>query len=382
MDRVRSLPPMRPWADESQRLPTRPRVLIGEEGNGLLRAGHKMIITGPSKAGKSWLAIELACAIATGRDWLGFPCKPGRVIYVNLELDAASRPYRIRAVWSALYGEDGTGADNLFSLDLRGERWPLAELCPALADRIAEIAGGAGEEPVGFISAIVIDPFYKTFDGDENAAGDVEDAMSELDGLAAATGAAVVFVHHHAKGLAGARKSIDRGSGSGVFARDPDAILDVSPLCTDESGLERIEANHPELRDPTPWRVSATLREFRDPGPIDVLWAFPIHVPATEADGLSGREIEGSNPRAEKDRERSSKEWRLKNEAISIALAKCGTERVTATPKTVYDHMSWDGLEAKQLDTFKGWLKDPRCKFESRETAPGRWVVTPREVSG
>ena len=87
MDRVRKLPPLKAWADESQRLPARPRVLIGEEGHGLLRAGHKMVITGPSKAGKSWLAIGLACALATGGEWLGYGCEPGRVIYVNLELD-------------------------------------------------------------------------------------------------------------------------------------------------------------------------------------------------------------------------------------------------------------------------------------------------------
>lgn len=379
MGQGRELPPLKAWADESRHLPERPRVLIGEEGHGLLRAGHKMVITGPSKAGKSWLAIELACALATGGEWLGYGCESGRVIYVNLELDPSSRPHRLDTVWRSLYGEERAGRGNLLSLDLRGEHWSLGELCPALADRIAELAGEDGEGPQGYISAITIDPFYKAFDGDENSAGDVEDAMSEMDGLAAATGAAVVFVHHHAKGTAGARKSIDRGSGSGVFARDPDAILDVSPISIDESGLELIGANHPTLTDPTPWRVSVTLREFRDPGPIDVLWAFPVHVLASEEDGLSGCDVEGSNPLAEKSRARSSKGWQLKNEAIGIALAKCGTERVTATPKKVYERMSWNGLEKVTVSTFKGWLKDPRCKFESRETGPGAYEVTQRD---
>lgn len=381
MDRVRNLPPVRSWADESQQLPTRPRVLIGKENNGLLRAGHKMVITGPSKAGKSWLALELACALATGGEWLGYGCKPGRVIYVNLELDPSSRPHRLNTVWSSLYGEQEEGRDNLLSVDLRGEHWALGELCPALANRIAELAGNGGENPQGYISAIIIDPFYKAFDGDENSAGDVEDAMSEMDGLAAVTGAAVVFVHHHAKGTAGARKSIDRGSGSGVFARDPDAILDVSPINIDESGLELIGANHPDLTDPKPWRVSLTLREFRDPGPIDVLWAFPVHVLASEEDGLSGCDVEGSNPLAEKSRAYSSKGWHLKNEAIGNALARCGTEKVTATAKKVYDRMDWTGLQCVGLEAFKRWLKNPRCEFESRETVPGSWVVTPRADS-
>lgn len=42
---------------------------------GVLRVGHKMLISGPSKAGKSFLLMELCIAIATGGEWLGFPCK-------------------------------------------------------------------------------------------------------------------------------------------------------------------------------------------------------------------------------------------------------------------------------------------------------------------
>ncbi|MCB5829724.1 AAA family ATPase, partial [Acidaminococcus intestini] len=42
--------------------------------HGVLRQGHKMLIAGPSKAGKSFALIELAMAIASGTTWLGhFP---------------------------------------------------------------------------------------------------------------------------------------------------------------------------------------------------------------------------------------------------------------------------------------------------------------------
>ena len=57
---------------------------------GVLRVGHKMLISGPSKAGKSFLLMELCIAIATGGEWLGFPCKKGRVFYINLEIDPNS----------------------------------------------------------------------------------------------------------------------------------------------------------------------------------------------------------------------------------------------------------------------------------------------------
>lgn len=57
--------------------PTLPEELI----TGILRRGHKMLISGSSKAGKSFLLMELCIAIAEGRSWLSFPCKKGRVLY-------------------------------------------------------------------------------------------------------------------------------------------------------------------------------------------------------------------------------------------------------------------------------------------------------------
>ena len=69
---------------------------------GVLRKGHKLLIAGPSKAGKSFLQIELCISIAEGRKWLEWPCAQGKVMYVNLELDRASCLHRFRDVYEAL----------------------------------------------------------------------------------------------------------------------------------------------------------------------------------------------------------------------------------------------------------------------------------------
>lgn len=37
---------------------------------GVLRKGHKMLLAGPSKAGKSFALIELAVCIASGTPWM------------------------------------------------------------------------------------------------------------------------------------------------------------------------------------------------------------------------------------------------------------------------------------------------------------------------
>ena len=50
---------------------------------GVLRQGHKMLIAGPSKAGKSYGLIELCCAIAEGREWLGWKSTKGKVLYTD-----------------------------------------------------------------------------------------------------------------------------------------------------------------------------------------------------------------------------------------------------------------------------------------------------------
>ena len=70
--------------------------------DGVLRKGHKMLISGPSKAGKSFLQIELCIAIAEGKKWLQWHCAQGRVMYVNLELDRASCLHRFKDVYSPL----------------------------------------------------------------------------------------------------------------------------------------------------------------------------------------------------------------------------------------------------------------------------------------
>ena len=69
---------------------------------GILRRGHKMLISGSSKAGKSFLLMELCIALAEGKPWLGFPCKKSRVLYVNLEIDAASCYQRFLKIYDAL----------------------------------------------------------------------------------------------------------------------------------------------------------------------------------------------------------------------------------------------------------------------------------------
>lgn len=197
---------------------------------GVLREGFKMRIQGPSKAGKSFALIELAIAMAEGTPWLGHKCRPGRVLYINLELDRASALNRFAAIYRAL----GIPPDHLDMIDtwnLRGKTMSLDKLTPKLIRR-AKDKGYA---------MIILDPIYKVLTGDENSASDMAAFCNNIDRIASECGCCFVDCHHHSKGAQGAKRSADRSSGSGVFARDPDAIVDFLPL--------NVDLAEPVLRD-------------------------------------------------------------------------------------------------------------------------------------
>ena len=237
---------------------------------GLLREGHKMLIAAPSKAGKSFLLQELAFCIAEGRPWLGHGVMQGKVLYVNLELDAVSCKHRFRDIYEAMGG--GTHGSDVLVLNLRGRSVPLDRLAPTLIRRYKDRG----------LKAMVIDPIYKVITGDENAASDMAAFCNLFDSIATECGCAMIYSHHFSKGAASKYgNAADRASGSGVFSRDPDAILAMSELKVDEGKVatyREVRAGAPGIT-PSGWRISATLREFPTPPDFDVWFDWPLHLP-------------------------------------------------------------------------------------------------------
>ena len=223
---------------------------------GVLRKGHKMMLAGPSKAGKSFALIEMAIAIAEGRKWLNWYCSQGRVLYVNLELDRPSCLHRFKDVYTAL-GWPANNIENIDIWELRGKPIPMDKLAPNLIRRAAKKN----------YTAIIIDPIYKIITGDENSADQMAHFCNQFDKVCTELNCAVIYCHHHSKGAQGSKRSMDRASGSGVFARDADALLDMIQLNTDNQvGLPG-----------TAWRIEGTLREFKPFKPLNVWFEYPIH---------------------------------------------------------------------------------------------------------
>lgn len=300
--------------------PLRPSLI-----DGVLRQGHKMLLAGPSKAGKSFSLIALAIAIAEGTEWMGFRCAKGKVLYVNLELDDISCKHRIKDVYSALKTEPENAKD-LDVWNLRGQAIPMDKLVSPMTRRAKQ---------KGY-RAIIIDPIYKVITGDENSAEQMARFCNLFDRVASRANCSVIYCHHHSKGVQGGKRSMDRASGSGVFARDPDALLDMIELpvsdalrkeeedkavcgvCKDwlhrflpekeynENISQDDEFSRPRMLDHcqsllkpnsmklmqadisdavrrvqarTAWRIEGTLREFPKFPPVNVWFDYPVHLP-------------------------------------------------------------------------------------------------------
>ena len=287
--------------------------------DGILRQGHKMLIAGPSKAGKSFSLIELCIAVAEGKKWLDWSCAQGKVLYVNLELDRASCLHRFRDVYKAM----GIRPANLKNIDiwnLRGKSVPLDRLAPKLIRRARQKS----------YIAVIIDPIYKVITGDENSADQMAAFCNQFDKICTELNTAVIYCHHHSKGSQAGKRTMDRASGSGVFARDPDALLDMSELPLSDSIIKQLENNavckiccqwldrfgkideasqddmcsevvmrdicRRSLPEPTfelmmkevekarksvwsrtAWRIDGTLREFAKFEPLNLWFDYPVH---------------------------------------------------------------------------------------------------------
>lgn len=301
---------------------------------GVLRQGHKMLLAGPSKAGKSFALIELCIAIAEGRDWLGWQCAQGKIMYVNLELDRASCLHRFKDVYEAL-GWDPRSLGNIDIWNLRGKSVPMDKLAPKLIRRAAK---------KNYV-AIIIDPIYKVITGDENSADQMAKFCNQFDLVCSELGAAVIYCHHHSKGVQGSKRSMDRASGSGVFARDPDVLLDLIELSlTDEFQDE----------DRTAWRIDGTLREFPKFKPVDLWFDYPIH--QVDAEGVLKDQVsEGDKPpwiRGIEKRKSNAKNKRSsKKQEFENAVATCNF----GEPPTV--KMLGECLDIKER-TVRDWVRE------------------------
>ena len=183
--------------------------------HGVLGIGDKGIVSAPSKAGKTWLMLGLAYAVENGTEWMGHKTEKSRVLFVNFELSPEWITHRARLV----YGKS-EGSEHPDVLNLKNISMPWAAL-------ISHVKGHIKASGVSY-GLVILDPIYKMLgDADENSNGQIADLLNSLGRMCIELGVGAVFSHHHSKGNKANVDAMDRMAGAGVWARDPDAIIDL-----------------------------------------------------------------------------------------------------------------------------------------------------------
>lgn len=161
----------------------------------LIPSGAITIIAGEAGAGKTWLAMALARAVALGADFLGRRSTSARILY----LDRENPLILVRSRLQILCG----GADAFRPWGLWCEDQP-----PLIGDpRLLEFAT---KRPM-----IILDSMIRFHRADENSATEMAQVMRNLRCLAS-VGASVVVLHHRAK----SETSSYRGSSDIVAGAD------------------------------------------------------------------------------------------------------------------------------------------------------------------
>ena len=300
------------FADMPQKAPT----VI----DGVLRQGHKMLLSGPSKAGKSFALMELCAAFSSGGTWFGKRCAQGPVLYVNLEIDGPSCAERFKKIFQAT-GTSGNYSGYITVWNLRGRSCTLDKLAP----RIVRRAKKMGSQPI----AIIIDPIYKVMTGDENSASDMGAFCNNFDYIAQETGASVIYCHHQSKGAQGQKSAMDRASGSGVFARDPDAMVDIT-----EIDMATVDEDARTGHDGAPFEVTWITREYKTPATQKVWFDYPVHVDGTE--DLKDAAAKGSAKASKRAKDEAAKKGKAekaakRREVCAQAYDSCVAEGVKPT---------------------------------------------------
>ncbi len=375
--------------------------------DGVLHRGHKMLIAGPSKAGKSFALMEMCIAIAEAIPWFGFNCERGKVLYINMELDRPSAYKRFKDIYQGM-NVPPNHLKNISIWNMRGHSIPMDKLTPKLIRR-------AQKEK---FDAVIIDPIYKVLTGSENDAEQMAKFTNNFDKVAAELGTSVIYCHHHSKGAQGGKSSMDRSSGSGVFARDPDAILDLIELEVTDSLRKQQDAravanfyaakirdekpeylneigqddflSAPEMRKHlalafgderareiagfeleqvqrvvklmTAWRLEGTLREFPKFEPVNLWFNYPLHY-SDDSGVLKDLEPVGSEP-AFKRGAKKGHTTQSSEEKKAARIKKNADNVITALSSLDMDGKGkvrigeLEGYFDKSRNTIKGWIRD------------------------
>lgn len=243
---------------------------------GIMEQNVTVMMFGKPGDGKSFLALSMACSIATGLDWYGHQVGRGTVAYIAGEGIPGIR--RRVAAWCQAAGV--SVGDGLY----------LSRRALLLPDEVGELIHHLKQMPN--LRMVVLDTVQRTFSGDENSTRDATAYMRAADVIREAMqGVTVMMVHHsgHAEG---------RARGSIVFKASADVEMATSRSESGDLLLACTKAKEAEPFKPMAFQFqSVALHGWGDadnPVTSAVLHRLDA-VPPTKAQDDWRKKISGSN---------------------------------------------------------------------------------------
>lgn len=146
------------------------------------------IIAGKAKIGKSWLALQIAAAVASGGKALGKDIPPGPALYLALE----DPPRRLKE-------------------RMLIQKWKIDADCQFMVigefnEKIGDLKNGGAIRLADQINArgyryVCIDTLSRAILGDQNEVEEMTAALTPLQEIAHEKNCAIAIVDHHKKGL-------------------------------------------------------------------------------------------------------------------------------------------------------------------------------------
>jgi hypothetical protein len=188
------------------------------------------MVYGESGAGKTFLTLDMACHIASGKDWHGHKTKPGMVVYMAGEgnyglrqrVTAWCKNYQIETLDNLLISNKAVDIDS-----------------PAVA---AQIINAIREITQDDVSAIFIDTVNNHMSGDENSAKDTRNMLNACQIVSRALNSSICLNHHTGHSI----DSKNRARGSSAWKASLDSSILVAKV--DNS----IEVSCTKMKDAEP----------------------------------------------------------------------------------------------------------------------------------
>ena len=206
----------------------------------LLAKGGTMAIYGRPGTLKSWLSLDAAYALATGGDWLAYPCVRSTVVIMQAEVPEHSYIERLHAYTKNM---NGSVPDNLYMDN---------DLTMKISDfNGLTILNQVMEECHPHV--IIFDNLYQIVSGTVSSEVDLKKILDNIDKIRQAYGTAFIFIHHPRKDQSTDDDSVNKGFEemltSSIFGNWLDTIIKVTSVPPNQDQPDTIRLDFQKVKE-------------------------------------------------------------------------------------------------------------------------------------